>query len=346
MIEVKFYNNEDNKELKYVVIMARYNDSWIFCKNKNNDTYEIPGGKIINGENCLDAAKRELMEETGAITFDIEKVSIYSVVNNSEETYGALFYADIKTIGELKHEIKKIIFVDYLPYDLTYPQIQPKLYRYVCDNVSFLPKTEKKRMLAGKLYFQPVNELIEMHKRALRLCQEYNFSKWDQFERRQEIIKELFGTVKGDFYLEPTIKCDYGCNIHIGNHFYCNFDTIFLDVCPIYFGDNIYIAPSCSFFTAGHPIDSVIRAEALEFGKEIRVGSNVWFGGHTIVNPGVTIGSNVVIGSGSVVTKDIPDNVVAAGNPCRVLRKITEDDKIKWEKEKIEYLNSKVDSNL
>ena len=100
------------------------------------------------------------------------------------------------------------------------------------------------------------------------------------------------------------------------------------------------------FITIKKVINIIEPFSLIEFGKEIRVGSNVWFGGHTIVNPGVTIGSNVVIGSGSVVTKDIPDNVVAAGNPCRVLRKITEDDKIKWEKEKIEYLNSKVDSNL
>ena len=344
MVEVRFHKKIDNNLIKYVVIMARYNDSWIFCKNKLANTYEIPGGKINQNETVLEAAKRELKEETGATSFNIKEVSVYSVCDK-EETFGMLYYADIYQLGRLEHEIKEIISLDYLPYDLTYPLIQPKLYRYVCDNVLFNPKTEKKRMIAGKLYFQPVPELINMHRNALRLCQEYNFSKYDEFERRQEIIKELFGTVKGDFYIEPSIRCDYGVNIHIGHNFYCNFDTIFLDVAPIYFGDNIYIAPRCSFFTAGHPIDADIRAEALEFGKEIRVGSNVWFGGHVVVNPGITIGSNVVIGSGSVVTKDIPDGVVACGNPCRVIRKITEKDKIYWEKQKQEYLNSKVNNN-
>ncbi|MDE7213760.1 MAG: sugar O-acetyltransferase, partial [Anaeroplasmataceae bacterium] len=156
-----------------------------------------------------------------------------------------------------------------------------------------------------------------------------------------DIIKNLFGSTKEHFYLEPSIKMDYGFNIHIGDHFYANFDCVFLDVAPIIFGDHVYIAPRCCFYTAGHPIAAEVRNTDLEYGYPIRVGSNVWFGGNVVVNPGVTIGSNVVIGSGSVVTKDIPSNVVACGNPCKVIREITEEDTKQWQQRKSYFDNEK-----
>ena len=120
--------------------------------------------------------------------------------------------------------------------------------------------------------------------------------------------------------------CDFGYNIEVGENFYANHGCVILDCAKVTFGDNVFIAPNCGFYTAGHPIDSKRRNAGLEYAHPITVGNNVWFGGGVQVMPGVTIGNNVVIGSGSVVTKDIPDNVVAAGNPCKVLRAITEED--------------------
>lgn len=339
MTKVKFHDYI-NKNIKYVVIAARYNDSWIFCKNKSLESFEIPGGKVEENESIIEAAKRELEEETGAFKYDLKEVIMYSVEKGSDETFGMLFFANIHKLGPLKHEIKEIILSDTLPYDLTYPKIQPYLFRYILKNVEFNPKTELRRMLSEKLYFQPKSDLVNAHRNALRLCQNYNNSNWDDFEGRYNIIKELFGSTKDNFYIEPTIHCDYGFNIHIGDNFYANFDTIFLDVNTITFGDNVFIAPRCSFFTAGHPIDKDIRNMGLEYGFPIRIGNDVWIGGNTVVNPGVNIGNNVVIGSGSVVTKDIPDGVVAAGNPCKVIRKITEKDKEYWNGKKEEYMRS------
>ncbi|MDE7384168.1 MAG: sugar O-acetyltransferase, partial [Anaeroplasmataceae bacterium] len=174
-----------------------------------------------------------------------------------------------------------------------------------------------------------------------RKAMEYNQTLPEEIDKRRDIIKNLFGSTKEHFYIEPSIRMDYGFNIHIGDHFYANFDCVFLDVAPIIFGDHVFIAPRCCFYTAGHPIDADVRNMDLEYGYPIRVGSNVWFGGNVVVNPGVTIGSNVVIGSGSVVTKDIPSNVVACGNPCRVIREITEEDAKLWNQRKQYFDNEK-----
>lgn len=157
-------------------------------------------------------------------------------------------------------------------------------------------------------------------------CFQYNSLKPSSVKEKQTIIRELFGRTKENFLIQSPFWCDYGYNIEIGENFYANHNCVILDCAKVTFGDNVFIAPDCGFYTAGHPIDYIRRNEGYEYAYPITVGNNVWIGGGTKVMPGVTIGNNVVIGAGSIVTKDIPDNVVAVGNPCRVLREITEED--------------------
>ena len=140
-------------------------------------------------------------------------------------------------------------------------------------------------------------------------------------------MRKILGNTGASFCILAPFWCDYGYNIEIGENFFANHNCIILDCAKVTFGDNVFIAPNCGFYTAGHPIDAERRNQGLEYARPIKVGDDVWFGGGVQVMPGVTIGSNTVIGSGSVVTKDIPSGVVAAGNPCRVIRPITEEDK-------------------
>ena len=190
----------------------------------------------------------------------------------------------------------------------------------------------------GELYkLNDDKELNEDFMRARRLTRLFNSMTEEQMEERKEIIKELFKSTGENVHVEQTFHCDYGCHISVGENFYANYDCIMVDVCEIIIGDNVLLAPRVGIYTAGHPIDAAVRNEGLEFGKPVIIGDNVWIGGNAVINPGVTIGSGVVIGSGSVVTKDIPDHMVAVGNPCRVLRKINEEDKIYWEKEREKY---------
>ena len=198
--------------------------------------------------------------------------------------------------------------------------------------------TNKELMLMGELYkLNDDKELNEDFMRARRLTRLFNSMTEEQMEERKEIIKELFKSTGENVHVEQTFHCDYGCHISVGENFYANYDCIMVDVCEIIIGDNVLLAPRVGIYTAGHPIDAAVRKEGLEFGKPVIIGDTVWIGGNAVIYPGVNIGSGVVIGSGSVVTKDIPDHVVAVGNPCRVLRKINEEDKIYWEKEREKY---------
>lgn len=182
--------------------------------------------------------------------------------------------------------------------------------------------TEKEKKLAGELYDSNQEEFIKDIYAAQDKCFEYNKIKPSNLEKRKEVMKTILGSTKEKFVIEQPFMCDYGYNIEIGENFYSNHNLIILDGNKVKFGDNVYIAPNCSFYTAGHPLDYETRNMGLEYAKPIKVGNNVWIGGNVIVLPGVIIGDNVVIGAGSVVTKDIPSNVVAVGNPCKVIKEI------------------------
>lgn len=197
---------------------------------------------------------------------------------------------------------------------------------------------EKEKMLAGKLYTASNSkELFKDYKKCKRILREYNATSENEEDKRRNLLKDLFGKIGEHFHIEPPFRCDYGCNIYIGERFYANYDLIILDCCMVEIGDDVFIAPRVGIYGAAHPIDAEVRNTQLEYGKDIKIGNSVWIGANVVINPGVKIGNNVVIGSGSVVTKDIPDDVVAVGNPCRVLRKIDEKDKIYRNKLKEEY---------
>lgn len=198
-------------------------------------------------------------------------------------------------------------------------------------------KSQKERMLAGELYIAHDEELGRENHHAKRVTRLFNQTTEDQPEERQRLLKQLFKQIGPGSYVEPPFHTDYGTNTTIGKNFYANYDAIFVDCGPITIGDNVFLGPRVGLYTAGHPIDAAIRNEQLEYGKGITIGNGVWIGGNAVLNPGVHIGNNVVIGSGSIVTHDIPDNVVAAGNPCRVLRRINEEDHERWEREKAAY---------
>ncbi len=182
---------------------------------------------------------------------------------------------------------------------------------------------EKEKMLAGELYDANYNEELQKEReKAKDLCYEYNQIKPSKQEEKRKIIKQLLGNTKQDFLIEQPFMCDYGYNIEIGENFYANHNLIILDGNKVTFGDNVFIAPNCAFYTAGHPLDPEQRNKGLEYAKPIEIGDNVWIGGNVVVLPGVKIGDNCVIGAGSVVTKDVPENSVAVGNPCKVIRKL------------------------
>ena len=187
---------------------------------------------------------------------------------------------------------------------------------------------EKIKMLSGKPYKAFVPTLHAERQKAKESIFDFNSLRPSEIEKRDGIIKALFGKVGSNFFIEPPFRCDYGYNIEIGDHFYSNYNLTILDCGKVIIGDNVLIAPNVSIYTAGHPLHYEPRNEGYEYAFPVFIGNNVWIGGNVIINPGVKIGDNSVIGAGSVVTKDIPANVVAIGNPCRILKQITEDNKL------------------
>lgn len=181
-------------------------------------------------------------------------------------------------------------------------------------------KTEKQKMLAGELYRASDSELVAERREARRLIRLYNATTEQEIERRSQLILELFGSTAPNIEIEPPFYCDYGSNIYVGDGFYMNFGGVILDCTAVHIGKKVLCGPSVHIYAATHPIDPKIRCSGLELAAPVKIGNNVWIGGGAIICPGVTIGDHTTIGAGSVVVKDIPAKVVAAGNPCRVIK--------------------------
>ena len=186
------------------------------------------------------------------------------------------------------------------------------------ENESEEVKEVYKKMVNGELYNQSkINHLLMNCKEILY---DYNNLRPKELEKRKEIIRKLFRKTGEEFQIESPFFCDYGFNITIGENFYANHNLVILDGAEVIFGDNVFIGPNVGIYTAGHPIDVELRNNGIEYAKTIKIGNNVWIGGNVCIMPGVTIGDNVTIGGGAVVTKDIPSNVTAFGNPCKVYK--------------------------
>ena len=183
--------------------------------------------------------------------------------------------------------------------------------------------TERDKMRAGELYDPLDAELVAARTRARDLCQDLNATREADQTLRRRLTTELFGAGGDSVWMQPPFYCDYGVNIFLGERVFFNFNCVVLDVCPVRIGNFTLFGPSVQLYTATHPLNAELRRRQ-EFAKPITIGDDVWVGGGAIVCPGITIGSRSVIGAGSVVTRDIPPDVIAAGNPCRVIRAIAD----------------------
>lgn len=186
---------------------------------------------------------------------------------------------------------------------------------------------QKERMLAELPYKAWLDGLSEERLACKQKLYEFNMLPPSESEQVPARLKEILGKTGEHLWIEAPFHCDYGWNIEVGNNFFANYNLVILDVGKVTVGENVMCAPNVSIYTAGHPLHPEMRNTGYEYGIPVTIGDNVWLGGNAVILPGVRIGSNVVIGAGSVVSKDIPDSVVAAGNPCKVIREITEEDK-------------------
>ena len=182
-------------------------------------------------------------------------------------------------------------------------------------------RSQRERMIAGELYDPLDAELVALRNQARDLCQQLNASKEEESERRRDLLNRLLGSGAASAWIQPPFFCDYGFNIHLGERVFFNFNCVVLDVCPVTIGDYSMFGPAVQIYTPLHPMNAELRRQQ-EFASPVTIGADVWVGGAAIILPGVTIGSRAVIGAGSVVTRDIPEGVFAAGNPCRVIRTI------------------------
>lgn len=185
---------------------------------------------------------------------------------------------------------------------------------------------EKEKAAKGYLYDDNCDEMVKERQAAKDLCYDFNSLRPSDTEGQRRIMEKLLGKTSNNYAFVSPFWCDYGYNISIGENFFANHNCVILDGATVTFGDNVFIGPNCCFSTAGHPFDVETRDAGLEIALPITVGNSVWIGAGVIVVPGVSIGDGTIIGAGSVVTKSIPAGVVAAGNPCKVIREITEED--------------------
>ena len=194
--------------------------------------------------------------------------------------------------------------------------------------VEMTTEESKKRMQEGRLYLPEDEEIMRQQLLCLEKLYDYNATRPNEQEKREALLKERFAEIGEGCYIEPPLHANWaGAHVHFGNNVYANFNLTLVDDTDIYVGDKVMFAPNVTVATAGHPINPELRYQAMQYNIPVHIGRNCWLGAGVIVLPGVTIGDNSVIGAGSVVTKDIPANVVAVGNPCRVLREIGERDK-------------------
>jgi maltose O-acetyltransferase len=177
--------------------------------------------------------------------------------------------------------------------------------------------TEKEKMLAGLLYYAPDPELRKERLRARELLRRFNITEYRDMKVYREILSQLLPNCENDIFIEPPFYCDYGYNIHAGHGVYFNFDCIILDVCPIKIGDNTLFGPGVHIYAATHPADILLRRKDLELGKPVSIGEDCWIGGHATILPGISIGDRCIVGAGAVVTKDVPDDTAAVGNPAK-----------------------------
>ena len=182
--------------------------------------------------------------------------------------------------------------------------------------------TEKQKMLNGELYNPADNQLCQDRVRVKMLCQNYNNLSYDLLSQRKDLLKTILGSSGENITIEPNFYCDYGYNIEVGNNFYSNHNLVILDCAKVKIGSNVAIGPNCGIYCAIHPVNASERIKWHESAKPITIGDNVWIGGNVTILPGVTIGNNTTVGAGSVVTKDIPQNVIAVGNPCSVIKQL------------------------
>ncbi|WP_066892275.1 maltose acetyltransferase domain-containing protein [Clostridium nigeriense] len=182
-------------------------------------------------------------------------------------------------------------------------------------------------MRKGLIYVDNHEDLIQERLRGKELIYDYNNTRPSEEDKRKEILHNLFGHIGKNPWIEPPLRVAYGKNIHIGNNFYANFNLVLVDDIEIFIGNNVMIAPNVTITVTGHPVHPDLRKSGDQFSFPVKIEDDVWIGSNVVVLPGITIGKNSVIGAGSIVTKDIPENVVAVGNPCKVLREITDKDK-------------------